>query len=112
MTPTLVKWWRLPIWPSPAFFGDVPAKWDPISVCGERLKLKGFSEISAVCTHPSFRGQALGTNIIWEIVRLHRRQGVVSFLHVGCANEGAMKLYLRMGFTIELTVVLHQVSRL
>jgi ribosomal protein S18 acetylase RimI-like enzyme len=95
-----------------SYFGVRSPSGELIAMGGERLKLKGFSEISAVCTHPSFRGQALGTNIIWEIVRLHRRQGVVSFLHVGCANEGAMKLYLRMGFTIELTVVLHQVSRL
>jgi ribosomal protein S18 acetylase RimI-like enzyme len=94
-----------------AYFGVRSPSGDLIAMGGERLKLEGFSEISAVCTHPSFRGQALGTSIIGEIVRLHRRQGVVSFLHVGCANEGAVKLYLRMGLTIERKVVLHQVSR-
>jgi predicted GNAT family acetyltransferase len=94
-----------------SYFGVRSESGDLIAMGGERLKLDGFSEISAVCTHPSFRGQALGTNIIWELVRLHRRQAVVSFLHVGCANEGAVKLYLRMGFTIEHRVVLHQVKR-
>jgi ribosomal protein S18 acetylase RimI-like enzyme len=83
-----------------------------IAMGGERLKLDGYSEVSAVCTHPDFRGHAYGTSIIWEIARMHRRQGVASFLHVGCANEGAVKLYLRMGFSNLRKVTLHQVTRI
>jgi ribosomal protein S18 acetylase RimI-like enzyme len=95
-----------------SYFGIRGPSGQLIAMGGERLKLDGYSEVSAVCTHPDFRGHAYGTAIIWEIVRLQRRQGVVSFLHVGCANEGAVKLYNRMGFHTVRKVTLHQVTRL
>lgn len=95
-----------------SYFGIRSSTGKLIAMGGERLKLDGYSEISAVCTHPDFRGHAYGTGIIWEIARMHRRQGVVSFLHVGCANEGAVKLYLRMGFHNVRRVTLHQVTKL
>jgi ribosomal protein S18 acetylase RimI-like enzyme len=95
-----------------SYFGIRSSTGQLIAMGGERLKLDGYSEVSAVCTRPDFRGHAYGTSIIWEIARMHRRQGVVSFLHVGCANEGAVKLYLRMGFRNVRRVTLHQVTRM
>jgi ribosomal protein S18 acetylase RimI-like enzyme len=93
-----------------SYFGVRSPAGQLIAMGGERLKLDGFSEISAVCTHPDFRGHAYGTHIIWEIVRMHRRQGVASFLHVGCANTRAVELYLRMGFKNIRKVTLHRIS--
>ena len=49
-----------------------------LAMGGERLQLDGYSEISAVCTHPSFRGQGFAVSLIWHLVRNHRRDGVVS----------------------------------
>jgi ribosomal protein S18 acetylase RimI-like enzyme len=95
-----------------SYFGIRSSTGQLIAMGGERLKLDGYSEVSAVCTHPDFRGHAYGTSIIWEIARMHRRQGVASFLHVGCANEGAVKLYLRMGFHNVRRVTLQQVTKL
>jgi len=77
-----------------------------IAMGGERMKLDGYSEISTVCTHPSFRGHGFGESLIWQVVRQHRREGVQSFLHVGKANTRAAALYQRMGFQIcgEITI--------
>jgi ribosomal protein S18 acetylase RimI-like enzyme len=94
-----------------SYYGVRSASGELIAMGGERLKLDGFSEISAVCTHPSFRGKGLASNIMWELVRQHRREGVVSWLHVGCTNQKAAKLYLAMGFQTIRQVTLQRFSR-
>jgi hypothetical protein len=33
-----------------------------VAMAGERMRLDGFTEISAVCTHPDARGQGLGAS--------------------------------------------------
>lgn len=82
-----------------------------IAMGGERLVLDGYPEISGVCTHPAHRGKGLAAAIILEIARAHRRDGLKSWLHVGCANRNAIQLYLRMGFAVSRKVTLHRVSR-
>jgi predicted GNAT family acetyltransferase len=80
-----------------AYFG-VRHEGELIAMGGERLVLTGYPEISGVCTHPAHRGKGLAANLIWHLARKHRRDGLVSWLHVGCANTNAIALYLRMGF--------------
>jgi ribosomal protein S18 acetylase RimI-like enzyme len=89
-----------------SYYGVRAPSGELIAMGGERMKLDGYSEISTVCTHPSFRGRGLGESIIWQVVRQHRREGVQSFLHVGRANTRATALYQRMGFAIcrEITI--------
>jgi predicted GNAT family acetyltransferase len=94
-----------------SYYGVRSASGELIAMGGERLKLDGFTEISAVCTHPSFRGRGLAAAIIWQVVREHRQEGVVSWLHVASANRRAEELYLRMGFNEIRRVTLHRVSR-
>jgi ribosomal protein S18 acetylase RimI-like enzyme len=78
---------------------------------GERLMLDGYTEISGVCTRKEHRGRGLAAAVIWELVRNHRRDGIVSWLHVGSENRHAIELYLRMGFEVVREVTLHRVSR-
>ena len=81
-----------------------------IAMGGERLALDGYSEISGVCTHPAHRGKGLAASLIWLLVRNHRRDGLVSWLHVGAANQHALELYLRMGFKVVRKITLHRIS--
>jgi ribosomal protein S18 acetylase RimI-like enzyme len=81
-----------------------------IAMAGERVMLDGYAEISGVCTRREHRGKGLAAALIWRLVRDHRRDGIVSWLHVGCENRGAIELYLRMGFRVVREVVLHRVS--
>ncbi len=82
-----------------------------IAMGGERLLLEGYPEISGVCTHPQHRGQGLAEAIIWHMIETHRRDGLVSWLHVTAGNHRAIALYLRMGFHVVRRVTLHRISR-
>jgi predicted GNAT family acetyltransferase len=93
------------------YYGVRSPSGELIAMGGERLKLEGYTEISAVCTHPAFRGRGLAAAIIWQVVREHRKEGVVSWLHVASTNRRAQELYLRMGFQEIRRVTLHRVSR-
>jgi predicted GNAT family acetyltransferase len=75
------------------------------------LALDGYSEISGVCTHPAHRGKGFAANLIWQLVRNHRREGLVSWLHVSSENRRAIDLYLRMGFKTVRSVTLNRISR-
>ena len=81
-----------------------------IAMCGERIMLDGYSELSGLCTHPAHRGKGYAANLIWELVRKHRRTGDVSWMHVTVDNRRAIDLYRRMGFIIDQQVTLHRVS--
>jgi|ERR1700722_272677 ribosomal protein S18 acetylase RimI-like enzyme len=82
-----------------------------IAMGGERLMMDGYSEISGVCTHPAHREKGLAASLIWHLVRDHRRDGVISWLHVGSPNQRAIDLYARMGFKPVREVTLHRISR-
>jgi ribosomal protein S18 acetylase RimI-like enzyme len=88
-----------------AYFG-VRLNGELIAMGGERLLMDGYAEISGLCAHPAQRGKGLATSLIWELVRMHRRNGVTSFLHVGCANTNAIRLYRELGFQEAGRVVL------
>ena len=78
---------------------------------GERLRIEHYSELSAICTHPKHRGKGLASSIIWHLVRDHRRDGRVSWLHVGAENLQAIQLYRALGFEAARTLTLRRVSR-
>ncbi len=82
-----------------------------IAMSGERLMLEGYPEISGVCTHPEHRGKGYAASLIWQVVRDHRRDNVVSWLHVSAENHHAIELYIRMGFKVVRTVTLHRICR-
>jgi ribosomal protein S18 acetylase RimI-like enzyme len=82
-----------------------------IAMAGERLTLDGYHEISGVCTHPAHRGKGLAASLIWQLARDHRREGIVSWLHVGAANRNAVELYSRMGFKTVRRVTLNRIRR-
>jgi GNAT superfamily N-acetyltransferase len=82
-----------------------------VAMGGERLMLDGYPEISGVGTHPAHRGQGLAASLIWRLAQNHRRDGLVSWLHVGCENHHAIRLYLRMGFQAVRKVMLNRISR-
>jgi|HubBroStandDraft_1064217.scaffolds.fasta_scaffold324656_1 predicted GNAT family acetyltransferase len=82
-----------------------------IAMSGERLLLDGYPEISAVCTHPAHRGKGLAASLIWRLVQKHRREGLVSWLHVAVENHRAIELYLRMGFKVSRKIIANRISR-
>lgn len=76
-----------------------------IAMAGERLCTPGFHEISAVCTHPDFRGKGLGPALMRVVGARILDEGDQPFLHTYANNATAVSLYRRLGFAVraELT---------
>ncbi|HET9307075.1 MAG TPA: GNAT family N-acetyltransferase [Candidatus Sulfotelmatobacter sp.] len=69
-----------------------------VAMAGERLKVPGYTEVSAVCTHPEHTGKGYAAVLMMEIMRRIRERGEMPFLHVRQDNARAVALYERMGF--------------
>lgn len=69
-----------------------------IAMAGERIHLPGFCEISAVCTHPDFRGRGYGGALTTLVAQSILARGETPFLHHAPGNENAARLYRKLGF--------------
>jgi ribosomal protein S18 acetylase RimI-like enzyme len=68
------------------------------AMAGERLQPEGFSEVSAVCTHPDFRGRGYAAVLVADVAQQIRARGRTPFLTVLATNTGAISVYERVGF--------------
>ena len=75
-----------------------------LAMAGERFRLPGYVEISAVCTHPDARGEGLAGELTLNVAHAIRAGGDEAFLHVLESNENATRLYQKLGFVIRRTV--------
>nr|WP_208615690.1 GNAT family N-acetyltransferase [Streptomyces cellostaticus] len=71
-----------------------------IALAGERLRLPGWTEISAVCTDPEHRGRGLATRLVRAVAAGIRERGETPFLHAAADNAPAIRLYESIGFTL------------
>ena len=69
-----------------------------VAMAGERLHPPGWTEISAVCTDPGFRGQGLGRRLVLAVAHGIRERGETPMLHAAATNTGAIALYEHLGF--------------
>jgi ribosomal protein S18 acetylase RimI-like enzyme len=69
-----------------------------VAMAGERLRITGYTEVSAVCTHPDDLGHGYATALISMLVRRMCGRGEQPFLHVRADNDRAVGLYQRIGF--------------
>ena len=82
-----------------------------VAMAGERLRLDGWTEISAVCTKATHRGQGLASRLVGALIAGIQGRSECVFLHVLAANTGAIRLYEELGFTVRQTVTLTVVMR-
>lgn len=68
------------------------------AMCGERLRLPGYTELSAVCTHPDFLGRGYAAALMSLVTRAILDRGETAFLHVYDHNTRAIALYERLGW--------------
>ncbi|KKO16817.1 MULTISPECIES: GNAT family N-acetyltransferase [Pseudomonas] len=69
-----------------------------IAMAGERMRLEGFVEISAVCVEGTHRGKGLAGLLMNALRRDIVSRGEIPFLHVLDDNKSALSLYRRLGF--------------
>lgn len=71
-----------------------------VAMAGERMRPPGWTEISAVCTAGTHRGQGLATRLLRAVAHVIRERGEVPFLHAAAANTTAIRLYRSLGFRL------------
>lgn len=81
-----------------------------VAMAGNRFRLAGFREISAVCTDPEYRGRGLGAALVRHLVALTREGGDQPILHVAEANTSAIALYERLGFSLRREVTVAELA--
>jgi ribosomal protein S18 acetylase RimI-like enzyme len=70
------------------------------AMAGERVHPAGWTEVSAVCTDPAYRGQGLAAGLVRLVMAGIRARGEIPILHAEATNTGAIRLYERLGFTL------------
>lgn len=77
-----------------------------VAMAGTRMKLPGYSEVSAVCTHPDFRGRGYAGALMRIVCERMLDAGDTPFLHTYSANKGANALYASLGFQVRTPIAL------
>ena len=91
--------------------GGVRAGGRIAAMAGERLKLPGFTEVSAVCTHPDHRGHGYAQALMGVVAGRIEARGETPFLHVYPHNVGAIRLYQHLGYRIRAQMKMTVLSR-
>jgi ribosomal protein S18 acetylase RimI-like enzyme len=81
------------------------------AMTGERMKVHGLEEISAVCTHPDFTGRGYAARLVRYVARNMLERGITPFLHVNETNRRARDLYERVGFENRMILPLWLLKR-
>ena len=71
-----------------------------VAVAGERMKMDGFTEISAVVTRPDFTGKGFAKQLVAQTANKNFEHNRVPYLHVAETNTTAVRLYEKLGFVI------------
>ncbi|NMO91529.1 GNAT family N-acetyltransferase [Actinomycetospora sp. TBRC 11914] len=71
-----------------------------VAMAGERLRVPGGTEISAVCTDAAARGRGLATRLVLAVAAGIRSRGELPFLHASATNTTAIRLYEELGFVL------------
>lgn len=82
-----------------------------VAMAGDRLRLAGFGEVSAVCTHPDHRGKGYARELISKVAQGAVARGETPFLQAYPDNVAAIGLYESLGFTVRRMLTFTVVRR-
>ena len=69
-----------------------------VAMSGERMRTDTFTEISAVCTHPDYRGRGYAKQFVSQGGNEIVADGKTPFLHTFADNAVAIATYEKLGF--------------
>jgi ribosomal protein S18 acetylase RimI-like enzyme len=75
-----------------------------VAMAGERMHLDGFTEISAVCTHPDARRRGLAAGLTSLVAARILDRNEQPFLHHAATNVAARHVYEELGFRFRTSV--------
>jgi ribosomal protein S18 acetylase RimI-like enzyme len=98
-----------PFGPRTAMLGRYLGVWRNgrlVAMAGERMRLPGHVELSAICVHPEARGKGYAAALTGHLMRLALDAGEIPFLHVRPDDAPAVGLYKRLGFATRRELVI------
>ena len=81
------------------------------AMAGHRFYPSPYREVSAVCTHPDHLGKGYAFKILQEQIKRILLRSEIPFLHVRNDNEGAIKLYHKLGFEIRTDMIAYVIKK-
>jgi ribosomal protein S18 acetylase RimI-like enzyme len=82
-----------------------------VAMAGERMRLNGFTEVSAVCVDPAYRGHGFAIDLLGSLVSSIGARSEIPFLHVFSSNHAAIALYSKLGFGLRRRMHLAVLAR-
>jgi ribosomal protein S18 acetylase RimI-like enzyme len=83
-----------------------------VAVTGERMKMNGFTEVSAVVTHPDHLGKGYAKQLIAHTVNKIFDKNEIPFLHVAESNVNAISVYDKLGFRTRTKIDLWRFTKI
>jgi predicted GNAT family acetyltransferase len=71
-----------------------------VAMAGERMKPANYTEMTAICVHPDYRGRGYAQVLLGAVGGQITARGEIPFLHVFSKNNSAIALYRRQGMEI------------
>jgi predicted GNAT family acetyltransferase len=75
-----------------------------VAMAGERMKVPGYTEVSAVCTDPTHRGKGYAGILSRIVATQILARGETPMLHAYASNTSAIRLYEQLGFELRTHV--------
>jgi GNAT superfamily N-acetyltransferase len=82
-----------------------------VAMTGERMRMEGFTEISAVVTHPDFTGRKYAQQLVAHATNKNLAAGITPYLHTAETNERAIKIYEHLGFVQRRIIAFRKIKR-
>ncbi|HVT85973.1 MAG TPA: GNAT family N-acetyltransferase [Chitinophagaceae bacterium] len=82
------------------------------AMTGQRMNPVPYMEVSAVCTHPDFRGKGYAKALMLHVMKLILNNSFIPFLHVLTSNTTAIQLYESIGFRKRTELFVDVIDRL
>jgi GNAT superfamily N-acetyltransferase len=82
------------------------------AMAGQRMHPKPYMEVSAVCTHPDFRGMGYAKTLMLHVMKIILDNSFTPFLHVLSNNSNAIELYKTIGFRTRKQIFVDVIRRL
>jgi len=76
-----------------------------IAMAGERIRVPGYVQLSAIATHPLARRRGHARHLTALLMRRALDRGERLFLHVRSTNTAAMSVYTALGFKVRRELV-------
>lgn len=81
------------------------------AMTGQRMHPMPYMEVSAVCTHPDFRGHGYAKACMLHVMKLILDNSFIPFLHVLTTNSTAIGLYESIGFRVRTEINIDMIRK-